>query len=85
MTLARKLWVAGLLIAPLTAQTPRMPNIVHVIADDIAWDDLGCQGATDIATPNLDRLAAQGVRLTSFYAPHATCTPTRAEIGRAHV
>jgi arylsulfatase A-like enzyme len=59
---------------------PMPPNIVHIVADDIAWDDLGCFGSKDIATPNLDRLAAQGLRLTSFYAPHATCTPTRAAI-----
>lgn len=59
---------------------PRPPNIVHIVADDIAWDDLSCYGSQDIATPNLDRLAAEGVRLTSFYAPHSTCTPTRAAI-----
>lgn len=58
----------------------RRPNIVHIVADDIAWDDLSCFGATDIDTPNLDRLALQGTRLTSFYAPHSTCTPTRAAI-----
>lgn len=75
------LWV--LLAAVLPAQTPpgsMPPNIVHILADDIAWDDLGCFGCTDIATPNLDRLAAQGLRMTSFYAPHSTCTPTRAAI-----
>ena len=59
---------------------PRPPNIVHIVADDIAFDDLSCYGCRDIATPNLDRLAAEGVRLTSFYAPHSTCTPTRAAI-----
>jgi arylsulfatase A-like enzyme len=63
------------------AQAPqRPPNIVHVIADDVGWDDLSCFGSKDIATPNLDRLATQGARLTSFYAPHSTCTPTRAAI-----
>ncbi len=67
--------------AVAAAQAPkRPPNIVHVIADDVAWDDLSCFGCKDIATPNLDRLASQGVRLTSFYAPHSTCTPTRAAI-----
>jgi arylsulfatase A-like enzyme len=53
---------------------------VHIVADDVGWDDLSCFGSKDIATPNLDRLAAQGARLTSFYAPHSTCTPTRAAI-----
>ena len=69
------------LAATIPAQgTPRRPNIVHIVADDIAWDDLSCYGAKDIATPNLDRLAAAGMRFTSFYAPHSTCTPTRAAI-----
>ena len=75
------------LLAPasgLAAQAPRpqdrLPNIVHIIADDVGWDDLGCFGAKDIATPNLDRLAAEGVRMTSFYAPHSTCTATRAAL-----
>lgn len=65
---------------PTTPLPPMPPNIVHIVADDIAWDDLGCFGCTDIATPNLDRLAAEGLRMTSFYAPHSTCTPTRAAI-----
>lgn len=73
--------LVAVLVAALHAQQPeRRPNIVHIVADDIAWDDLSCYGCTDIATPHLDRLAAQGVRLTSFYAPHSTCTPTRAAI-----
>lgn len=78
--------VLVLLAAPARAQQPTgplpplPPNIVHIVADDIAWDDLGCFGCRDIATPNLDRLAAEGMRLTSFYAPHSTCTPTRAAI-----
>ena len=67
-----------LLASTLTAQTP--PNIIHILADDIAWDDVGCFGATDIATPAIDDLARRGMRLTSFYAPHSTCTPTRAAI-----
>lgn len=76
---ALAVFVAACFAAPIVAQD-RLPNIVHIIADDIAWDDLSCYGARDIATPNIDRLAAAGVRLTSFYAPHSTCTPTRAAI-----
>lgn len=85
IALAFALTVA-LLAAPPRAQQPTgplpplPPNIVHIVADDVAWDDLGCFGCKDIATPNLDRLAAEGMRLTSFYAPHSTCTPTRAAI-----
>ena len=61
-------------------RAPRPPNIVHIVADDVAYDDLGCYGAQDIATPNIDRLAREGLRLTSFYAPSSTCTPTRASL-----
>lgn len=58
----------------------RQPNIVQIVADDMAYDDLSCYGARDISTPNIDRLAAEGLRFTSFYAPHSTCTPTRAAL-----
>jgi len=56
------------------------PNIIHIIADDVSWDDLQCFGAPKIKTPNLDRLAREGMKFTSFYAPHATSTPSRAAI-----
>jgi arylsulfatase A len=56
------------------------PNIIHILADDVAYDDLGCYGATKISTPNLDAMAAEGMRFTDFYAPHGTCTPSRAAI-----
>ena len=54
------------------------PNVVLIISDDLGWADLGSYGATDIRTPNLDRLAAEGLRLTDFYANGVTCSPTRA-------
>ena len=85
-TTAALLSIALLLAAAAHAQAPTgkapsmPPNIVHIVADDVAWDDLGCFGCKDIATPNLDRLAQEGLRLSSFYAPHSTCTPTRAAI-----
>ena len=56
------------------------PNIIHIIADDVGYDDLSCYGAKDIKTPNLDRLGARGITFTDFYAPHPTCTPSRAAI-----
>jgi arylsulfatase A len=55
----------------------RPPNIIHIVGDDIGYDDIGPFGARDIPTVNLDRLAEQGLRLTRFYAPSSTCTPTR--------
>jgi len=53
------------------------PNIIVILADDIGYGDLSCYGATKVKTPNLDRLAAEGQRFTSGYAPSSTCTPTR--------
>lgn len=55
----------------------RKPNLVFVLADDAGYGDFSCFGAARIKTPNIDRLAAQGVRFTDAYAPSATCTPTR--------
>ncbi len=62
------------------AQSARgtQPNVVLIVTDDLGWADLGSYGATDIRTPNLDRLASQGLRLTDFYANGVTCSPTRA-------
>ncbi len=53
------------------------PNIVFILADDLGWGDLGVYGQTDFATPNLDRLARQGVRFTQAYANSAVCSATR--------
>jgi arylsulfatase A-like enzyme len=53
------------------------PNIVFILADDLGYGDLGCYGATDLKTPNIDRLATQGIRFTDFYANGCVCTPTR--------
>lgn len=54
------------------------PNFVFILADDLGYGDLGCYGRDDIQTPNLDRLAEEGVRFTAHYANGAECTPTRA-------
>ena len=59
------------------ADGPLRPNIVVILADDIGYGDLGCYGATKVKTPNLDRLARQGMRFTDAHAPSAVCTPTR--------
>ncbi len=56
------------------------PNIVFILADDLGYTDLGCYGAKEIKTPNLDKLAAEGMRFTDFYAPAGVCTPTRASL-----
>lgn len=54
------------------------PNIIFILADDLGYGDLGCYGCADTGTPHLDRLAAEGLRFTDFYANAAVCTPTRA-------
>ena len=55
------------------------PNIVHIVADDLGWKDVGFNGAKDIKTPNIDALANGGARFTQFYT-HSMCTPTRAAL-----
>jgi arylsulfatase A len=54
------------------------PNIILIFTDDQGWGDLGVQGSTTLETPHLDAMAAEGVRLTRFYAGNAVCTPSRA-------
>jgi len=56
------------------------PNIIHIIIDDIGYDDFSSYGSLYYKTPHIDALAKEGTRLTNFYAPHGTCTPTRAAI-----
>jgi len=58
----------------------RPPNIILILADDLGWADIGCNGSTFYETPNLDRLAGQGVRFTNAYAACPVCSPTRASI-----
>lgn len=54
------------------------PNIIYVLADDLGWGDLGCYNPRSaVPTPNMDRLAGQGVRFTDMHSPSAVCTPTR--------
>ena len=57
---------------------PGPPNVVLILADDLGWGDLGSYGNGRIHTPNLDRMAAEGVRFTSFYVPTPICAPSRA-------
>ena len=70
----------GLQLLPSSASAKEQgtrPNIVFIMVDDMGYGDLPSYGATDVRTPNLDRFAAQGVRLTNYYAAGAECTPTR--------
>ena len=62
------------------AQAAQPPNIVIILADDLGYGDLGCYGHPSIRTPNLDRMAAEGMRFTDFYSAAEVCTPSRAAL-----
>ena len=66
--------------ASYAADPPRRPNIVLILADDLGWTDLGCQGSKFYETPNIDRLASLGVRFTDGYTCGPNCQPTRAAL-----
>lgn len=74
------LLTACLLPAPADVQTPRRPNLVVLLADDLGWTDLGCTGSRYYETPNLDRLRAQGMLFTDAYSNGPNCSPTRAAL-----
>ncbi len=64
----------------LRPPAPRRPNIILIIADDLGYGDLGCYGQTMIQTTNLDKMAAEGVRFTDFYAGSTVCAPSRCSL-----
>jgi arylsulfatase A-like enzyme len=66
------------LATPQAQSASPRPNVILIITDDVGYGDIGSYGAPDIKTPNIDRLAARGVRFTDFYANASSCTPTRA-------
>lgn len=61
-----------------TSETAKQPNIILLFADDAGYADFGFQGSTEMITPNLDKLATEGVRFTQAYVTHPTCGPSRA-------
>ena len=69
--------LAGLSAADATKSAPK-PNILVIVADDLGYADIGMQGCTDVATPNIDSLAKNGVRFTNGYVSGAVCSPSRA-------
>ena len=69
--------LALLFAALLPAVAADRPNLVWIMADDLGWGDLGCYGQKVIATPNLDRMAAEGLRFTHYYAGATVCAPSR--------
>jgi arylsulfatase A-like enzyme len=71
--------VASTTAAKPVAMPVAKPNIVHIVADDLGWKDVGFNGCADIKTPNLDKLAAEGAKFTQYYV-QPMCTPTRASL-----
>ena len=71
---------AGLAVSPAASAAQRRPNIVLIVADDLGYSDLGCFGSSVIRTPNLDRLASEGVRFTDIVVSWPACTPSRSSI-----
>ncbi|HVV01059.1 MAG TPA: sulfatase [Verrucomicrobiae bacterium] len=78
----RRLWFAGVLGFTLlwSAITHARPNIVIILADDMGYGDAGCYGQKKYKTPNIDRMAAEGARLTDFYSVCPYCAPSRATL-----
>ena len=87
-------------VSDVSAHAAERPNVILVMADDQGWGDTGYNGHPQLKTPNLDAMAAAGLRLNRFYTAHFNCSPTRAsvmtgrhphrmgtfsQIGRAHV
>lgn len=82
MTCTRSLLLAalcGLVLAAAPSRAAEQPNIIHIVADDLGWKDVGFNGATDLKTPHLDALAKGGAKFSQFYV-QAMCTPTRAAL-----
>ena len=92
MTVLRSWCAIAVVVQLLTLQAPnsaaradevaghnaaRRPNIVFILADDLGYGDLGCFGQKKIRTPNIDRLAAEGMKLTQHYSGNAVCAPSR--------
>ena len=65
--------------ASSSAEAAAKPNFIVILADDLGYGDVGCYGAADVATPHIDRMAAEGTKFTSFYVS-PVCSPTRASL-----
>ena len=69
-----------LLTIALSPGRAQQPNVIFILVDDMGWKDLSCYGSTYYETPEIDKLASEGIRYTSAYAAHPVCGPSRAAI-----
>jgi len=67
-------------VTPAATKLHKRPNIVFILIDDMGWTDVGCYGSRFHETPNIDRLANHGMKLTDAYAACPVCSPSRASI-----
>lgn len=77
--LALVLLALSVSVGPVTA-APSRPNVILILADDLGYGHVGCYGQKKIATPNLDKLAAEGMRFTQFYSGACVCAPARSTL-----
>ena len=81
MPISRRTFLSGALgSAAVVAAAPKAPNILLFIADDMSWHDIGCYGSFGPRTPNVDRLAAEGMRFTQAFTATAMCAPMRQQM-----
>src|SRR2546427_12773010 len=80
MTTVSRLVFAFALVVPLWTVAAERPNIIFIYADDLGYAGLSATGATDIKTPHIDSLAANGVRFTDSYVTGCVCSPSRAAL-----
>jgi arylsulfatase A-like enzyme len=78
--MTRRDWLRGVAALPASAVDRARPNVMVIVLDDLGNHDFGCQGSTDLKTPNIDALAASGVQFTNWYSNAPVCAPARAAI-----
>ena len=78
--LLQKLLLGSVVISPVLLQAKEKPNIVFIIADDVSQDDIGCYGNKVVKTPNIDRLASEGICFTNVYLTASSSSPSRCSI-----
>ncbi|MCF8379012.1 MAG: arylsulfatase [Bacteroidales bacterium] len=73
--------VLGLAVLGTECKKPEpLPNIIFILSDDLSWGDLGCFGQKKIETPNIDKIAIEGIKFTNAYAGNAVCAPSRSSL-----